>query len=289
MASLPKRTTSTKSKDSGYGDSLTKPNVVRKSVRKYSYGERNVYSIQKDSTELEQSDHLPTDLQEAINTLSGLSASEQEGSTIVGAYFVAALLTHIGGILSIPDRDVFLYVPPDAIPENQIQIVYLYIKSCDENGPNLKQTETWLTPLVECGPPGLTFQADVFLSLPHCIGSEESDAASKWKCSSHQGTLTDGHRLWKRIASTNDDDKDGSISVNKGTTFTIAVRHFTIFGVSGEPHGDDSIESAAVLKLVKASVMVKDVEDEPDQLQITVTLDNHDVSIVGFSLCFPLY
>ncbi|XP_072030761.1 uncharacterized protein [Amphiura filiformis] len=266
---LPRRSTSVKSQDSGYGDSWTKKS--KKSIRESSNITLNV-SAQADRIELEKyvTSDLPNDLQQSLDKLSSLRGADREGATIADTYFVAALLTHIGGILSMPERNVFLYVPPNAIPENRVQLVYLYIKPFDTYGPKLKRNETWLTPLVECGPSGLTFEKDVFLTLPHCMGSSESSPSDVWKCMQHQGTLTDGHLVqWQKMSS------DYHVSTDKNA-FTLAISHFTTFGVSGEPRGADGARASPVSKLMKVSVVIEDVEGEPNQLRAVITLVNNE-------------
>ncbi|XP_022105309.1 UNC5C-like protein [Acanthaster planci] len=87
--------------------------------------------------------------------------------------FAAAMLDSRGGFLSIDALGVHLYIPPGAIPVEELsQRVYVYVQGGLTSGGN------YLTPYVHCGPSGFHFSKDVFLILPHCakeaVGTEFS-------------------------------------------------------------------------------------------------------------------
>ena len=263
----PERSTSTKSKDSGYGDSFPKQKKGRKGSGKTLDDWRG-------------NDNISNELQTVIDELSTLKikntgAPNLEGKTVIGKDYAVALLTHTGGVLSIPDKNVSLYVPPKALAENRFQLVYIYvIPPKTIIGPTLKKTETWVTPLVECGPPGLAFATNVFLTLPHCIGNEESDIDRSWNLTGHQGNQKAGNQQWNKLV-----QPARQIKRNKGT-LTLQVSHFTIFGVSGESQ-EPQTEAATpihVVKRMKVTVALTDVDMHPRQQRITVSLCNQEVS-----------
>ncbi|ESO89732.1 hypothetical protein LOTGIDRAFT_234130 [Lottia gigantea] len=75
-----------------------------------------------------------------------------------------------GGVLESKETGVSIIIPPGALAEGPKQEIYF--KVCKDNSilPPLDKDkgETLLSPLVMCGPHGLTFNHPVELRLPHC-------------------------------------------------------------------------------------------------------------------------
>lgn len=75
--------------------------------------------------------------------------------------------TEKGGRLTIEGTDVSLYIPANALPEQTSQVIYIGLMNSKGNYPKLSNQEALLSPVVVCGPDGLTFEKPVFLTVPH--------------------------------------------------------------------------------------------------------------------------
>ncbi len=145
-----------------------------------------------------------------------------------------------GGRLTLANDGASLYIPPGAIKTPRMQMVYIYeIPSQQHEGVQLETNETWLTPTVECGPPGLEFNKDVLLSLPTCAINH-----SDWKVDAHRGkdSLESG--------------KDTIIFLDDKRV-TLAIDHFSPYKVSGRRSSTSSSEEEiTVSKWMKAAVFL---------------------------------
>lgn len=84
------------------------------------------------------------------------------------------LFTQHGGTLYSHETGVSIVIPADALPED-IDQQEIYFKVCQDTSmlPPLDEDkgETLLSPIVMCGPRGLTFRKPVELRLPHCAAN----------------------------------------------------------------------------------------------------------------------
>ncbi|KAG8177513.1 hypothetical protein JTE90_026859 [Oedothorax gibbosus] len=94
-------------------------------------------------------------------------------------YTVWASVTKAGGRITIPDTGISLTIPRGAIRKGSVSL-YLAVLKDDKDRPNLSDKETILSPIVQCGPPDLTFSKPLILSLPHCAVVDSPD---KWTIS----------------------------------------------------------------------------------------------------------
>ncbi|KAF8765022.1 Netrin receptor UNC5C like protein [Argiope bruennichi] len=92
---------------------------------------------------------------------------------------VWASVTKAGGRITLPDTGISLTIPRGAIRKGSVSL-YLAILRDDKDRPNLSDKETILSPVVQCGPPDLTFTKPLILSLPHCA---VLDSPEKWTIS----------------------------------------------------------------------------------------------------------
>ena len=147
---------------------------------------------------------------------------------LVGKYvekgnFTAAFLTRQGGNLKIGSR-VSLYVPPDALPETGVHLIYIYISSTESKRSGLKENEDWLTPVVECGPNGTQFRKKVLLSVElHQVKvCDYAPAKPIAYCDPHHAGKDDGN--W---------EKHSSSSIH-GERVIFEINHFTGFAAAGD-------------------------------------------------------
>ncbi|WKX92855.1 hypothetical protein Q1695_010692 [Nippostrongylus brasiliensis] len=96
-----------------------------------------------------------------------------------------AVIGHEGGVLNCPASGVELRVPKGAIPSGESHEIY--VKVCrDGDSPPIDKAkgETLLSPLVMCGPQGLSFLTPCELRLPHCT---PVDSDGQWSFSLKAG------------------------------------------------------------------------------------------------------
>ncbi len=204
----------------------------------------------------------------------------EDGMMIEGKYFVGALLTDIGGNLIIRGTNVHLYVPPDALQQQQFVYIRILPPSLS-SGPQLKEEDTCLTPIVECGPPGLKFQQKVRLTIPHCA------SADGWQFTVHEDSNRNDDESWKIL-----EDTEANIQ-NANGTLTLEVLHFTRYSGSGSSHevGEDEVESDEEktdreigFKWMKAQVTLKPVDGQPDRFKLTLQICNAEEAEVSLSI-----
>ena len=231
-------------------------------------------------------------LDNALKHLGGLSTDvkSNEGRMVIGSNFAAAILSQeIGGVLSIPGKKVSLYVPPGAL-QKPVSIVYIYITPPSITKPKLASEETWLTPIVECGP----FRPGIFAGSVLDTTTCSLRSISTWwqgirfmvpllfiKASTQtklKGTHTQNGRRrrmphwnpWRMVC------------------FTITMKHFTRVGVSGrmasssarsspqlEPGSDSEEESERIVtKWMMVEAFAEKNPSSPNQSLIQVKLLN---------------
>ena len=84
--------------------------------------------------------------------------------------FKSDLIDHNGGEVILADTGIKLVIPEGAIDEGKAEIIHLALLGNPAYAPKeLKDGETFLTPVVMCGPHGLRFKKHVLLVLPHCV------------------------------------------------------------------------------------------------------------------------
>ncbi|GFQ82383.1 netrin receptor UNC5B, partial [Trichonephila clavata] len=111
---------------------------------------------------------------------------------------VWASVTKAGGRITLPDTGISLTIPRGAIRKGSVSL-YLAILRDDKDRPNLSDKETILSPVVQCGPPDLSFTKPLILSLPHCA---VVDSPEKWTISifsSDPPSAEDESPAWKNL------------------------------------------------------------------------------------------
>lgn len=94
--------------------------------------------------------------------------------------------TEKGGRLTIEETGVSLYIPPNALPEQTSQDIYIGLMNSKGNYPNLSNHQALLTPVVVCGPDGLAFEKPVFLTVPHNAVLDKNNC---WKTKGKHQTI----------------------------------------------------------------------------------------------------
>ena len=133
--------------------------------------------------------------------------------------------------MSLDKYDVHLYIPRGAIPEGQLKQVYIYV---DPDVPPVDLgdgEEDVLSPVIQCGPPGLTFLDSVVLSFPH-----HANDTSEWELSAQMCTDDDASQTWKVL----DSSTGGKLVSSKGDKAIVLVNHFSKFVLIGRLFGNSS-------------------------------------------------
>ena len=142
--------------------------------------------------------------------------------------------------MEIEKANVRMYIPPGAVKEPQ-QLIYINLD------PVSHDVKGKLSPVVEVGPPGTTFNKKITLSYPHCAANE-----SDWKFST---LICEANALnasnWKDV------QKDEGVEsfVRNGRSI-IKTLHFTKFVTTGEP------KAAEVQKKMRIGAFGKDKHDK---------------------------
>ena len=146
-----------------------------------------------------------------------------------------------GGRLTIPGSQISLYIPRGAIQTKQSQLIYVFEVTTGSDEPELDKKETWLTPTVECGPSGVQFEKDVFLTLPHCAID-----TSQMKFTVYRGDQRVPN--WMKL----EEGKQTIVIVGE-RKFTLAIDHFSPYKISGarriEDHCDVEVPVSKYMKV----------------------------------------
>ncbi|XP_078267649.1 netrin receptor UNC5A isoform X2 [Rhinoraja longicauda] len=107
----------------------------------------------------------------------------------------------LGGRLTIPSRGISLLIPPEAIPRGKIYELYLTVHKKEDVRLPLAGSQTLLSPVVSCGPPGVLLTGPVILSIQHCAEGNLENWSIKLKKQSPQGNWEEVLHLGQEIPS----------------------------------------------------------------------------------------
>ncbi|XP_038053170.1 uncharacterized protein LOC119725709 [Patiria miniata] len=160
-----------------------------------------------------------------------LRGMERLGSTCRLVDFVAGYFDFYGGTLGLPEYDVLLYVPQGAIPSGKVQEVYLYVNPMVQSVSGLR-SRAILSPLVECGPSGLTFLKSVVLHLPHFAtnGGAGWDITAGVSYSESEETHSGD---WNNLSP----DENNNLIINQ-QQIILALDHFSRYAIFGTPSSE---------------------------------------------------
>ena len=154
-----------------------------------------------------------------------ISAKEKTDILLQLPYMAVGFFNEKGGILALEKYDVHLYIPHGAIPEGPPQLVYIYVNPDEVVADTVNSDEEQLSPEVQCGPPGLTFEDSVVLSFPHHAESSDWEFTAKTSPASSES--------WQAL----DSSTDGQLVSAQGDKAIFLVNHFTWFALFGRALG----------------------------------------------------
>ncbi|XP_072032509.1 uncharacterized protein [Amphiura filiformis] len=168
--------------------------------------------------------------------------------------FSGKYLTNKGGRIMIPGTRISLYVPPGALDAEDTSPILVFIYLHPKSSRNRSQYDgrKWLTPNVECGPHGLVFKKDVYLTMPHYAVNP-----TQWDFDGHQTKQqADGKTCSKTLRD--------AVVVNEYEV-TMMLDHFCSHGCSGRPvSGSDS----NVRRWMKAGISFHRQDDQHMQIKV---------------------
>ena len=211
--------------------------------------------------------NILTEIEETFKK-KGVKLTERTNIAIQFGNFSAKYLTNKGGRIRIPGSRVSLYVPPGAL-DTTPTLVYIYLHPRSSRKHSLGDNRTRLTPNVECGPHGLVFKKDVYLTMPHYAVTP-----SKWDFDGHQTKeQTDGQKCTKSVRD--------AVVVSEYEV-TIMLDHFCTHQCSGQPSNRGNED---VRKWMKAGISFHGQDDQHVQIKVQLCdideIENFIVSIIS--------
>ncbi|GIY41462.1 netrin receptor UNC5B [Caerostris extrusa] len=166
---------------------------------------------------------------------------------------VWASVTKAGGRITLPDTGISLTIPRGAIRKGSVSL-YLALLRDDKDRPNLSDKETILSPVVQCGPPDLSFTKPLILSLPHC---GVVDTPEKWTISifsSDPPSVEDESPAWKNLVTVGQETIVTPLFCQVDShhchLMTEQLGRFAIVGESN--HGQKAVKSIALAAFAPA-------------------------------------
>ncbi|XP_071806655.1 uncharacterized protein [Asterias amurensis] len=180
-------------------------------------------------TQMAIRNETPSHLEEVLNEFNkqtlDISPNEKTDILLQLPYMEVGFFNDRGGILALEKYDVHLYIPHGAIPEGPPQLVYIYVNPDEVVADTVNSEEEQLSPKVQCGPPGLTFEDSVVLSFPHHAESSDWEFTAKMS--------SDSSESWQALGSST----DGQLVSSKGDKAIFLVNHFSWFALFGRSSG----------------------------------------------------
>ncbi|XP_070579215.1 uncharacterized protein [Ptychodera flava] len=141
--------------------------------------------------------------------------------------FVIGVFNKRGGHLQHSKLKVNLFIPPNAIPDDERREIYLYITQEDNDDDGMT-----LSPTVYCGPLPYRFNRHLLLTFPHyATRMEDWDVEMKIKPTNDPSNSDElRHECWKPMHG----DVESKTHV-EGDRCYVYINHFTGFKLTGRP------------------------------------------------------
>ncbi|XP_022086032.1 uncharacterized protein LOC110976774 isoform X2 [Acanthaster planci] len=169
--------------------------------------------------------HLQLILKEYDRLTAGLSDSEQLENVFQLSYMAIGYFDQRGGSLALVKYKVHLYIPRGAIPAGSPQKVYIYVDPSAPPIEGLHQSNIALSPMIQCGPTGLTFLDTVVLSFPH--HAKAGLGSNLWALICHDDEAPSKEWQFLRL-------EDGILVMIRDRKAVLLLKHFCGAALAGE-------------------------------------------------------
>ncbi|XP_071829843.1 netrin receptor UNC5B-b-like isoform X2 [Apostichopus japonicus] len=184
-----------------------------------------------------------------------------------------------GGRLIIPEAGVSLFIPDGAITRNNGEEVYLGVNPDPSNQPNISPRCTSLTPVVVAGPPGITFNKPVILTIPHCSQRRDGD----WRYSIYSCNMAvQQEGIWERLVTAGEETINTPVYVQVDSSSCSVILDqlgsFVLMGESAPPRTAGkrlrlATFGPALRFNMDYTVKVYVTDDTPDAIERVVQLE----------------
>ncbi|XP_038064804.1 uncharacterized protein LOC119735171 [Patiria miniata] len=147
-------------------------------------------------------------------------------------YIAIGYFDHDGGSLSLGKYNVHMYIPRGALPKKSLQQVYIYVNPNAPPVDGIHPPQVALSPVIQCGPPGLKFLDSVVLQFPHHASENSSWMLYTKICSDEDAAYKAWHPL--------DGEEDGIVVSTENKKVVLLMKHFTGAALVGEPSSTSS-------------------------------------------------
>ncbi|XP_038060461.1 netrin receptor UNC5C-like [Patiria miniata] len=189
------------------------------------------------------------------------------------------MVSHRGGRLVIPDAGISMFIPEGALPKGHSEDLYIAVSRDVNDRPRVSGKQTILSPVVICGPPGLTFAKPVIITTPHCANGMRGE----WRCSVYSNMCRSGEQqAWEKIAIVGEETINTPIfcQVDKRqcSMVTDQLSWFAFLGESLPSKAASKVLKIAVFgpilrAMMDYSIKVYVMEDTPDTLENVIQIE----------------
>nr|XP_033797684.1 netrin receptor UNC5B isoform X4 [Geotrypetes seraphini] len=189
-------------------------------------------------------------------------------------YSVTGTFGCLGGRLTLPDTGVSLLVPHGAVPQGKYYEMYLVLNKRENTVLPSEGTQTVLSPIVSCGPPGLLLCRPVILTIPHCADVGSSDWIFQLKTQSQQGN-------WEEVVTLDEETLNTPCYCQlEAQTCHILLDQLGTYAFVGESYSRSAIKrlqlaifAPMLCTSLEYNLKIYCLEDTPDALKEVLELE----------------
>ncbi|XP_078597393.1 UNC5C-like protein [Branchiostoma floridae x Branchiostoma japonicum] len=133
---------------------------------------------------------------------------------------VSRWVDHRGAVLMLDCMGISLTIPPGALESTRRELISLTLVWDLNDGPKLTEKQGLVSPVVHCGPHGLTLKRPCTLTYKHC--AFEPTLVSTWTSETHLF----GDKKWRMLCKKRDADRQCSFL---GDECIVRLNHFSLY------------------------------------------------------------